>query len=185
MNISFFGASSDRISSVYTDAAYDLGCKLAKRGHTLVYGAGGYGLMGAVARGATDNGGRVIGYSPKFFKEMGVLYDGCTELHYTDDMRQRKKAMEDNSDAVIMMPGSIGTYEEFFEILTLKQLGRIDKPIVALNVNGYFRELDALMRKAVDEEFLDRENLELFRIVDSVEEALSYIEAYKRKEQEN
>ena len=178
MNICFFGASSVLIDKTYTDAAYDLGQKMAERGHTLVYGAGCGGMMGAVATGAMSRGGRVIGYSPEFFKGQGVLFETGIEIHYTPDMRRRKQAMEDNSDAVIMMQGSMGTFEEFFEILTLKQLGKIDKPIVALSINDYFRELDAMMRRAADERFLVREQLGLYKTLNTADETLDYIENY-------
>ena len=178
MNICFFGASSSCLDSVSTDTAYELGQLMAKSGHTLVYGAGCEGLMGAIARGMSDNSGRIIGISPEFFKGHGVLYDRCTEMYFTNDMRQRKGMMERMSEAVIMMPGSIGTYEEFFEILTLKQLGRINKPIVALNVNGYFDPLEAMLRHAVDERFLKPESMSIYKTVDTPAEALEYIETY-------
>ena len=178
MNICFFGASSSCLDAVYTDAAYELGHLMAKAGHTLVYGAGSEGLMGAAARGMTDNNGRIIGISPEFFKGHGVLYDRCTEMYFTEDMRSRKAMMEQMSDAVIMAPGSIGTYEEFFEILTLKQLARINKPIAALNTNGYFEPLAAMLRHAVDEKFLKPECLSIYRTVDTPAEALAYVEAY-------
>ncbi len=177
MNICFFGASSERIDKSYTDAAYELGQRMAERGHTLVYGGGCGGMMGSVASGAMSRGGRVIGYSPEFFKGQGVLFETEIELHYTPDMRRRKQAMEDNSDAVVMMPGSIGTYEEFFEILTLKQLGQVNKPIAALSVNDYFRELDALIRRAVDERFLSTGHAGLFRILSTADETLDFLEA--------
>ena len=90
---------------------------MADRGHNLVYGAGGQGLMGAVARGVHEKNGNIVGVVPSFFNVDGVLFGDCNELIFTETMRERKQIMEDRSDAFIMTPGGIGTFEEFFEIL--------------------------------------------------------------------
>ena len=122
MNVCLYGASSTQIADSYITATEKLGEALAAAGHSLVYGAGGSGLMGAVARGMTRGNGTIIGVVPSFFKVDGILYDGCTEVVFTDTMRERKQIMEERSDAFVVAPGGIGTYEEFFEIYTLKQL---------------------------------------------------------------
>ena len=128
MNICVYGAASKNIDPKYTDAGYDLGLKLAKRGHGLVFGGGNGGMMGAVARGAHDGGAHIIGIAPSFFNIDGVLYPHSDEIIYTETMRQRKQKMEDMSGAFIVTPGGIGTFEEFFEILTLKQLAQVIHP---------------------------------------------------------
>ena len=101
MNICIYGASSNTINKIYLDTAYSLSATLAKRGHTLVYGGGANGVMGATARGAADNGGKIIGVVPTFFTVDGVLYDNCTEFIYTNTMRERKQVLEEKSDAFI------------------------------------------------------------------------------------
>ena len=101
-----------------------------------MYGAGANGLMGAVARGVCEENGTIIGVTPSFFNVDGILFENVSELITTETMRERKQIMEDKADAFIVTPGGIGTLEEFFEILTLKQLGRHGKAIVIFNQNG-------------------------------------------------
>ena len=133
--------------------AHQLGHCLAKAGFGLVFGGGNTGVMGACARGAAQAGGQILGVAPSFFNQEGVLYPSCTTLHLTDTMRQRKEMMEHLSHGFVMAPGGIGTLEEFFEILTLKQLGRHKKPIAVLNIRGYFDALEELLEGAVEEGF--------------------------------
>lgn len=178
MNICVFGASSAALDEIYYREAEDLGRELALRGHTLVFGGGKEGLMGAAARGASSAGGAVIGIAPRFFNEPGVLYEHCTELILTDTMRERKQLMEDNSQACIALPGGIGTYEEFFEMLTLKQLGRSSRAIVLLDTAGCYAPLQALLESTAERRFMSRSCLELYKTVSSPAEALDYIESY-------
>ena len=179
MNICLYGASSDEIAPVYPEKTEAFGRLLAKRGHTLVYGGGGAGLMGAAARGVTAEGGEIIGVAPRFFSADGVLYEHCTEFVYTDTMRQRKQIMEERSEGFVMVPGGIGTFEEFFEVLTLKQLGRHTKPIAVYNINGYFDDLLKLILHAMDEGFLQHSCKELYAFFDDGEELLDYLEQYR------
>ena len=127
MNICVFGASSDIIEDKYIDITYRLGCEMAKRKIGLVFGGGACGVMGASARGAHDNGGYILGVAPHFMKDFNILYDKCTKFKYTETMSERKTYMEDHADAFIIAPGGIGTFEELFEVYTLKQLGRHSK----------------------------------------------------------
>lgn len=182
MNICIYGASSNTIDKIYIDKAYDLSALMTKRGHTLVFGAGNNGVMGATARGAFDNGGKIIGISPSFFRVDGVLFDKCTELIYTDTMRERKQLLEDYSDAFVIAPGGIGTFDEFFEILTLKQLEQHNKPIVMFNVNGYYDEMIKMLQKTADNNFMTQKALELFYVCDNENEVLDYIENYNAKQ---
>lgn len=118
MNICVFGSSSDLIDKEYLDSAEKLASELVKRGHGIVFGAGKYGVMGAAARGASDENGTLIGVSPEFFKEMDVIYDKCTELIYTETMRERKGIMEDKSDAFIICAAvGIPSLKSSFKIL--------------------------------------------------------------------
>ena len=182
MNICVYGAASKNIDPKYTDAGYDLGLKLAKRGHGLVFGGGNGGMMGAVARGAHDGGAHIIGIAPSFFDIDGVLYPHSDEIIYTETMRQRKQKMEDMSGAFIVTPGGIGTFEEFFEILTLKQLARTDKPLVILNTAGYYDSMLMMMRHSIENNFLTASTMGLIFVADTPDEALDYITDYRSQE---
>lgn len=170
MKICMYGASSDSISEIYIEKAKEFGCKMAENNHVLVYGGGNSGIMGAAAKSALANGGNVVGIAPYFFKDRNELLHNCSDFFYTQTMRERKQLMEDKSDVFVMMPGGIGTFEEFFEILTLKQLRQHNKSIIIANINGYFDLLLAMLRKAVEEKFLSEEHLRLFSVCKSVDE---------------
>lgn len=178
MRICVYGAASSTIDPLYIEKVEQLGRELASRGHSLVFGAGANGLMGAVARGVRELNGYILGVVPKFFDESYIetLCDFCDELIRPDTMRQRKQIMEDNADAFIVVPGGIGTYEEFFEILTSKQLCRHNKPIGIYNVLGYYNEMNLMMEQAIAKNFVKENCLELYKITDDPEELLRYIE---------
>lgn len=178
MNICVYGSSSEKINKNYLDKTYSLASKMAQKGHTLVYGGGARGVMGASARGAYDNGGKIIGIAPSFFTVDGVLYDKCTEFIYTETMRERKLILEYTSDAFIIAPGGLGTFDEFFEILTLKQLEKHNKPIVIFNVDGYYDELLAFLQKGAHESFMKDKSLALFKCLTDEDEIIRYIETY-------
>ncbi len=179
MRICVYGAASPTIDEKYITVTEKMGEILANRGHDLVFGAGGNGLMGAAARGFTKGGGNIIGVIPKFFDEENVeaIYDKCDELIMPNTMRERKQIMEDHADAFIIVPGGIGTYEEFFEILTLKQLCRHNKPIALYNIDGYYNELNATMFSAIEKEFIKDNCKDLYLITDDLDEIIKYIEA--------
>ena len=176
MNICMYGASSTDLDKIYYDAAEHLGRRIAARGHGLVFGGGAQGLMGATARGLAAGGGRITGIAPRFFDKPGILYKECSEFIFTDTMRERKELMENLSDAFIMAPGGIGTYEEFFEVLTLKQLGQLNKPIAVFNVNGYYELLLRLLEDTVSKGFMKASCLDIFGIFDDADEMLDYME---------
>lgn len=179
MNICVYGASSDTIDRSYIDATEYLGKQIARRGHTLVYGAGANGLMGAVARGVYSEHGTIVGVTPSFFNVDGILFEHVTELIYTETMRERKQIMEDRSDAFIVTPGGIGTLEEFFEILTLKQLGRHGKAIVIFNQNGFYDHLISMLRETSDKGFMSPATNEIYAVMDNANTILSYLESYE------
>ncbi len=181
MNICVYGASSNSIDKIFLDTAYSLGAAIAKDGHTLVYGGGGNGVMGAAARGASDNNGKIIGIAPTFFTVDGVLYDKCTEFVYTETMRERKQILEDRSDAFIIAPGGIGTFDEFFEILTLKQLERHNKPIAIYNVNGYYDHMIKMLELTAENNFMKPASLSLYRVFSDEKQMLDYVEEYDEK----
>ena len=176
MNICVYGASSNTIDASYIEAGEALGRAMAKRGDSLVFGGGANGLMGAVARGMFAEGGTIIGVSPSFFNVDGILFDRCTEMIYTETMRERKQTMEDRADAFIMTPGGVGTFEEFFEILTLRQLERHQKPIGILNTNGYYDDLLQMMQTAIDRGFLHDACKQIYGVYTDVEKLLDYLD---------
>ena len=172
MNICVFGASSNDLAPAYYSEAQALGRAIAAGGHTLVFGGGAGGLMGACARGVREQGGELIGIAPRFFDEPGILCKDYGQLIFTDTMAGRKQLMEEKADAYIVLPGGIGTFEEFFEVLTLKQLGRHSKPMVMLNTLGYYDALVQALEKAADFGFMSRNCLRLFALCDSPEAAV-------------
>lgn len=176
MNICVFGASSDNIDKAYITAGEQLGREMAVKGHALVFGGGQTGLMGAVVRGVTECGGLSTGVAPKFFDLPGVLFENCTEFIYTETMRERKDLMDKKADAFIMTPGGIGTMEEFFEIFTLKQLGRHTKPIGILNVNGYYDELIHMLIHTAEKGFMDMKCMDLLCVSEDPKALLEMIE---------
>ncbi len=184
MNICLYGASSNAIAMSYINPTEELGAKIAERGHTLIYGGGAAGLMGAAARGASSQGGEIIGIVPSFLNVDGILFDNCDEMIFTETMRERKKLMEEKSDAFIVTPGGVGTFDEFFEILTLKQLGRHSKPIAVFNINGYFDSLVEQLKNAVHKQFMNPDSFELCFFTDNSNKLINYIEyAVKEPEQ--
>lgn len=178
MNICVYGASSATIDQSFIDAGERLGEEMAKRSIGLVFGGGANGLMGAAARGSYRLGGKIIGIAPKFFNVDGILFEHCTEFIYPENMRDRKRKMEELSDGFIITPGGIGTFDEFFEILTLKQLGRHSKPIAILNTNGYYNHLRDFIQNGIDNGFMNESCKELYLITESESEILDYIENY-------
>lgn len=179
MRICVYGAASPTIDPEYIRKVEEMGRQMAARGHSLVFGGGGNGLMGAAARGVREAGGHILGVIPKFFDEENIeaICDFCDEMIQPDTMRQRKQIMEDNADAFIVTPGGIGTFEEFFEILTLKQLCRHNKPIVLYNLKGYYNELNQVMEESIKKNFIRDNCRELYQITDDLEQLFAYIEA--------
>ena len=177
MNVCVYGASSTEIDAKYIVATEALGEALALAGHGLVYGAGGNGLMGAAARGMTRRGGHIVGVVPEFLNVDGILYDKCDEMVFTETMRQRKQIMEERSDAFIVTPGGIGTYEEFFEIYTLKQLGRHQKPIILYNIDGFFNRLYDILENLVKDGFMRETCLSLLSMADTPDAVLAQLDA--------
>ena len=176
MRLCLYGASSNLIDKKYIEATEKLGEEMAKRGHTLVFGGGANGLMGAAARGATKAGGEILGISPKFFDVDGVLYDKCTEFIYTETMQERKHLLVTKSDGFIVMPGGPGTFDELFETLSLRQLGIHNKPIAVFNIDGYFDPLGQMLKNAYDGKFMTEEILELCPLFNNETDLLKYLE---------
>ncbi len=180
MKICIFGASSATIDQSYISAVESLAEKMARRGHSLVFGAGATGVMGAAARGVKRGGGFIHGVIPEFFREEGVekIYPECDLLTFTETMAQRKTMMEDLADAFIIAPGGIGTLEEFYEVITLKQLGRHNKAVAVYDLNAYFRTLEKFMAEMAQKQFLAEECRQMYKYFTDEDELLGYIEGY-------
>ena len=178
MEICVFGAASKTIDEKYIAEVEKMGEFLAKNGHNLVFGSGSTGSMGAAARGFKKGGGKTHGVVPRFFKEdLSDFVDwNCDQMTYTETMRERKAVMEDLADAFIITPGGSGTFEEFFEVLTLKQLGRHRKPIAILNIDGYYDKLDEMMEYSIKTEFIKSNCRALYKYFTDFGEMLTYLE---------
>lgn len=152
--ICVYCGSSDVIREPYLEAAIEMGQELASQGLTLVYGAGGTGMMGVLADACLEQGGRVVGVIPKIFNTHHLVHKGLSELHVTDNMHARKAMMAELGDAFVALPGGLGTFEELFEILTWAQIGLHSKPVGVLNVDGYYDPLLELIQRAQSNGFM-------------------------------
>lgn len=176
MNITVYAASSGQIPEKYVATARQLGLLMAQGGHTLVNGAGRTGLMGATTDAILAAGGKAIGVIPRFMIDQGWQHPGMKDLIVTRDMHERKEIMAERSDACVALPGGIGTLEELLEIITWKQLGIYLKPIVILNVDGYYDALLKQLEKAVEEHFMRKEHCRIWQIAHTAEEAIRLAE---------
>jgi len=170
-----FCGSSIRVAAVYREAAAELGAAIARRGMRLVYGGGRVGLMGLLADAALGAGGDVVGVIPEFLRGLEVAHTGLTELRVVPTMHDRKRAMFEVADAFLVLPGGLGTLDETIEIVTWKQLGLHDKPVVLLDVGGFWRRLRALMDGIVAEGFAHPEHAGLWTTVGTIEAALDAV----------
>ncbi len=177
-SVAVYCSASNNVDKAYFEVATGLGQALAERKWRLVFGAGSVGLMGAVARGVHAHGGRMFGVIPYALDELEVTYKECDELVLVETMRERKALMEHNADAFIALPGGIGTLEEIIEVLVLKQLNYIDRPIVLLNTNNYWASLINLFEEMIEQRFVRPGNSTLYKVVETVEDALDYIGNY-------
>ncbi|MCQ2293427.1 MAG: TIGR00730 family Rossman fold protein [Bacteroidaceae bacterium] len=176
MNIAVYCASSSKLRPVFYDTAAELGRLMAERGHTLLNGAGTMGLMGASGDACLNAGGKAIGVIPQFMVDEGWAHQGMTSLVITQTMHERKARLAEMSDACIVLPGGLGTYDEFFDIVTLKQLGLYLKPIIILNTEGFYDRLLAHLAYAMDEHMLRTEHAEAWRVATTPAEALDLCE---------
>jgi len=167
-SVCVYCGSSARVDQKYKDAAVALGKEIAANGWRVVYGGGRVGLMGLVADSALEAGGEVIGIIPKHIQGREIEHLGLTELHVVDSMHIRKQMMVDRADAFVVLAGGLGTLDEFFELMTWKQLGLHDKPIVMMNVNGYWDKMVEAIRHIADEKFMRSEDLTMYQVVDHV-----------------
>lgn len=177
--IAVFCGSSSGANPSFAQEACRLGQQLAQRGITVVYGGAKVGLMGAVADGALDEGGKVIGVLPHFLQAKELAHPGLTELLLVDSMHERKQLMNERCEGVIALPGGFGTLEELFEMLTWGQLGLHQKPIGILNVAGYYDALIRLLDHMVAQGLLRLNNRQMLLVSSNIEDLLDQMSAYK------
>ena len=182
-SICVFCSSSNSIDDVYFETATDLGHRIGQLGLGLVYGGASIGLMGAIARATHEKGGRVLGVIPEFFrdKDKNFEYSKADELIIVETMRIRKAVMDERADAFIALPGGIGTLEEVIEILSMKQLGLTEKPLVFVNTNNFYDGLISSLQNMVDLKFAKSSTLELFAVCPDPLSALEFIFSYQPK----
>ncbi|GEN76603.1 LOG family protein [Chryseobacterium hagamense] len=178
-SITVFCGSSFGSDDIYKEQAALLGQALAKQGIQLVYGGADVGLMGAVADGALNAGGKAIGVLPHFLQSKEIAHQQLTELVLVETMHERKTKMNDLCDGVIVLPGGYGTLEEFFEMITWAQLGLHQKPIGLLNIDGFYDDLIRMVQTMVEKGFLKQVNRDMLLISESIEELLEMMRNYK------
>lgn len=169
-SVCVYCGSSNNIDETYKALARTVGKALADHKIRLVYGGGHVGMMGLVADSALDAGGEVIGIIPEHIRAHEVQHLGLTELHIVDNMHTRKNMMVEKADAFIALPGGFGTLDELFEVLTWKQLGLHNKPILIFNIGGFWDPLVSLINSVIETNFAPKNNHLIFKTVTSVDE---------------
>ena len=173
-------ASGNKIE--YTDKAKELGHAIAKNGFSMVYGGGSKGLMGVTADAALSNGAEVTGVITEQLDSIEVGHNGLTKLEIVSSMHERKARMAELSDAIISLPGGVGTWEELFEALAWNQLGFYSKPIILFNVDGYYSSLYQFSKDAIDEGFLPQSTFDELFISENLETIFDFIATFEKKD---
>jgi len=174
--ICVFCSSSDKIDKAHFDAAEKTATAITNAGYTIVCGGGSHGLMGKIINTATQNNGSVVGIMPEFMRKVEWDSKELSELIVVEDMRERKKRMIEDVDAVVTLAGGCGTLEELVEVITLKKLGKFTKPIIILNTNGFYNHLEELLNKMIDENFMNKQSRDMWNFVYTPEQILEAIE---------
>jgi uncharacterized protein (TIGR00730 family) len=175
MRVCIFASSSSRINSDYADAASELGLLLSRAGTEVVFGGGGIGLMGKLADTIIENKGTITGVIPSFMKDQGWDHSDVNEMIITSDMGERKKQMFAMADAIVALPGGVGTLEELTEAITLKQLGLFRGPVIILNTLDFYKTLIDFFEHMVSENFLRYEHKAIWEIADTPEEVMTIL----------
>lgn len=181
MQVCVYCASSAKIDSAYFEATKELAEILVSNNVQVVFGGGGSGLMGTLADSVLRMGGKIKGIMPQFMNEVEWGHTGVSDFTYTQTMHERKSKFLEGTDAIIALPGGTGTFEELFEAITLKKLGQIDTPIVILNTRGYYNLFKQWMELAEEENFMSKDQSEIWRVVDTPSEVLPAIVQFERK----
>ncbi len=170
--ICVYCASSTQADPEYRDAARETRRLLAREGCEIIYGGGGLGSMGALADGALEEGGRVIGVLPEFMQELDWGHSKVSELKIVASLHERKLEMIEKADGIIALPGGSGTFEELLEALTWKRLALYTNPIALLNTRSYYDAFQRMMEQAADERFMNQQHLQMWTLVDRPQELI-------------
>ena len=184
-SICVFAGSAQGTKASYSKSAIDLGQEIAKRSYTMVYGGGSKGLMGVIADAVLEGGSSVTGVITEKLHDVEVGHKNLTSLEIVSSMHERKSRMAELSDAIISLPGGVGTWEEFFEALAWNQLGIYSKPIVLYNVDDYYSKLFEFTQFSVQEGFLPETTHEELFISKSLEEIFEFIELFQTRDTED
>lgn len=184
-SICVFAGSAQGTKASYSKSAIDLGQEIAKRSYTMIYGGGSKGLMGVVADAVLEGGSSVTGVITEKLHDVEVGHKNLTSLEIVSSMHERKSRMAELSDAIISLPGGVGTWEEFFEALAWNQLGIYSKPIVLYNVDDYYSKLFEFTQFSVQEGFLPETTHEELFISKSLEEIFEFIESFQVRDTED
>jgi cytokinin riboside 5'-monophosphate phosphoribohydrolase len=176
--VTVYCSSSRSVAEDYFTAARALGHEIARAGWALVYGGNNLGLMDAVACASRSAGGRVIGITPQLMVDQGIADPACAELVVTPNMRERKALLEARGDALVALPGGIGTFEEFFEVLVGRILGYHAKPIVVLNISGYYDPLIQMIEHGIEQRFIKPKARDAFYVTDTVFDAIGFLKRH-------
>ncbi len=174
--VAVFCASSHQIDDIYTRDARSMGTLFAQNNLHVLYGGGGKGLMGAVADAVLEADGNITGIIPHFMVELEWAHPAVTNMVGVETMSIRKQMLVKDVDAVVVLPGSIGTFEETMEVLSMKKLGMFFAPVIFLNTNAFYEPLFALMQKAADEKFMRQMHTQLWEVAETPEEVIGLIE---------
>lgn len=180
MKICIYGAARDEIPPVYLRRAEEFGHMLARRGHSLIFGGGAYGVMGAVARGVVAEGGEAVAVTPEFLNRGADLAPGCARVIRTPDLAERKRLFGELADAFVVLPGGIGTLDEYYEMYELASFGKLEKPVILYNMEGYYDLIDEMNRRFVDQGFLPPERAAASRTCTEPEQVLDAVELFYR-----
>ncbi len=173
--VTVYCASSAKVAPKYFEATKQIAEVLVQNNTTVVYGGGAVGLMGKLADTVLENKGQIIGIMPSFMHEVEWQHTGITSLILTKDMHERKQKFLENVDALIALPGGCGTLEELLEVITLKRLGVFIKPIIILNLEGFYDPLIEMLEKCIDEQFMRQEHRDIWTIIETPEQLIPAI----------
>ena len=169
MNICVYGSGSKDTDKKYLYMGFKLGQRLADESYSVVFGGGTHGMMGAVARGAIDRNGHLIGISPRWLNNVEPIYDDCSEFIHVDTLDERKNKFVEYSDVFIVTPGGIGTMDEFFEVITLRKLERINHEVIIFNIDHFYDDMINFIKKMDEEHLLNIEIQSIFRVATDIE----------------
>lgn len=175
MKICVYCSSSSKINEKYFKATENLAKEFIIEKISVVYGGGSAGLMGHLADTIIDNGGKIKGISPRFMKDIEWTHKRLTDLELVDTMHERKSKFLEGIDGIVALPGGCGTLDELIEVITFKRLGLFTKPIIILNVDGFYDPFKEMLEKCVDEKFMDDKHLEMWQFVDDFKDVVPSI----------